>query len=238
MSISNESFGSLDNNDAEVARALNLLHMLPRFQGYDFNPQKVIKAVNYLHSIGYEKLLQILQFYCNSIELTAPNKILSVIRILFVFKSRCLPSILPLLQEPFPLVPFHIHRGIPFLLIKGDFFTGEPLSLEHIEAQVQEYELRSVPLTPDDNPLASVDELLKSKYLQKRISSEPWKQSMLRSQALNSVSNIYPLSEQDKNALLSPNTHDENWKNHRQTFNSLNAFWNLNTNEYERGEAR
>ncbi|HAZ43751.1 MAG TPA: hypothetical protein DDW76_27655 [Cyanobacteria bacterium UBA11369] len=230
---------SFDNSDAPVARAINLLQMLPKFDGYDFNPQRVIKVVNYLHLLGYEKSLKILRLYDNFLSTTDSNKLLSVVRILFVFKGRRLiPLILPVPERPFPLTPLHIHRGIPFLLIKGDFLFGEHLSLEHIEAQVQEYELRAAPLIPDDNPLASVDELLESKEMQPKINSDPWKPSMLRLQALNAVSNIYPISEQDKNALLSSSTHEENWKKHRQAFKLLNVFWNRATDEYERGEAR
>jgi len=240
MSISNESLDSFDNSDASVARAINLLHILSEFDGYDFNPQRLIQVVNYLHSLGYEKSFQILRLYNNNFcKPTYSNKLLSVVRLLFVFKGKPLNFFnwsVP--ENPFPLITLHIHRGIPFLLIKGNVLIGEHMSIEHIEAQVDEYELRAEPLIPDDNPLASIDELLESKEMQPKINSDFGQPSMLRLQALNAVSNIYPISEQDKNALLSSSTHEENWKKHRQAFELLNVFWNRVADEYERREVR
>lgn len=241
MSNSVQSASVYSNDDKEVALALKLLDALPSYNGYEFNPQAVIKAVNFLYNLGYEKSIQILQLYSNSLDLTRELELFAVIRILFVFK----PVEESLLFEftgdpnfkisewPFPLIPFHIHRGIPFLLVKGGFLFGEYTSLAHIEAQLHLFELRNAPLIPDNDPLASVDELLKSKEMQERIISDPGKTSMLRLQALNAVANIYPISEQDKDELLSSATHEESWQKHKEAFTALHVIWNIAKNEYE-----
>jgi len=51
-----------------------------------------------------------------------------------------------------------------------------------------------------------------------------------------SESVVYPISEQDKDELLSSTTHDKSWRRHRQAFEALYVVWNPVTNEYERGQ--
>jgi hypothetical protein len=131
------------------------------------------------------------------------------------------------------LLPFHIYKDIPFLLITGDFFFGEFTSWEHIEAHPESFEFRDVLLVPDNNPLECVDEFLQWEEMRKRVNLEPGKHHMLRLQDLRSVASVYSINDQDKEKLLSFKTHEECWKRHRQAFAALNVMWNQVSNNYE-----
>jgi hypothetical protein len=153
MSTPSQFIGSLENSAPEVALAITLLWDLPKYEGYYFNPQKIIKSVNYFQSIGVEKSVRILQIYREERKPEEPYEPLSLIRLLFENKEKPLPHFLADIIIPpkrFPLNPFHIHRGIPFLLMKGGFILGEPLSLEHIEARLSDVTVREIPLVPDE----------------------------------------------------------------------------------------
>lgn len=49
-------------------QGIELMRPIFGYPKYQFNPQAIIKAVNYLHHLGYEKSLQALQSYCEMIE--------------------------------------------------------------------------------------------------------------------------------------------------------------------------
>ncbi len=253
MSTPNQFICSGKNSDPEVAQGINLLWDLPKYEGGYFNPQKLIKAVNYFQSIGVEKSVRILQIYREERKPEEPYEPLSLIRLLFVFKEKSLPHFLADIIIPpkrFPLNPFHIHRGIPFLLIEGGFILGEPLSLEHIEARLSDVNVRETPLVPDDDPLDTVDELLASPLMREEIEREAWLESMLRLQALNAVSSVYQISDVDRKKLLSSmnrfsdlerlklfsasaTTDNLIWEKHREEFAELAVVWNQMTNDYE-----
>jgi hypothetical protein len=175
----------------ELAITINLLNPLSGFSepGYRFNPLFVIKAVNYLHSLGYDKSLHVLQLYCDLIEkiderlpnipvdyidfAREPDKIFIVARLLFVCKDKqillpklCLgqPNIEPKDPSFFPWFPLHLYQDIPFyLLMKGYTFFGVRQSPDmYLDWCVRECQIREDPLLPSNNPLDSVDKFLES----------------------------------------------------------------------------
>ncbi len=253
MSTPNQFDGSLEKSAPEVALGITLLRELPKYEGYYFNPQKIIKAVNYFQSLGVEKSVRILQIYREECQPEDPIEPLSLIRLLFVFKEKPLPPFLSdiiIPPNPFPLTPLHIHRGIPFLLIKGGFILGEPTSLEHVEAQMSDVEVRETPLVPDDDPLDTVDELLESALMREKMEREPSLENMLKLQALYAVSSVYQISELDREKLLSSRyrysdkerqqlfdasstTDNLIWQKHREGFAELAVVWNTIVNDYE-----
>lgn len=253
MSTPNQFDGSLENSAPEVALGITLLRELPKYEGYYFNPQKVIKAVNYFQSVGVEKSVLILQLYREERQPEEPKETLSLIRLLFENKEKPLPHFLAdiiIPPNPFPLNPFHIHRGIPFLFLEGDFISGEHRSLEHIEARLSDVTVRETPLIPDDDPLDTVDELLASPLMREKMEREPWLENMLRLQALNAVSSVYQISDVDREKLLSSRyrfsdlerlkhfsasatTDNLIWQKYREEFAKLTVVWNQITNDYE-----
>jgi hypothetical protein len=247
MSTSNQLIDSLNGNSPEITHAINLIRILPGFLGLRFNPRALIEAVNYLQGIGKDKSLKTLQNYCaiaqQAAEYNNPENVLLIARVLFVRKDgqEVLPRLLlgqPDLEEPedptiFPLFPLCIHRDIPFLLIGGYRIGGEGQPpIEYVEWCARDCEIRSAPLIPADDPLASVDEFLESE-IWKRLNPDDWQYRMLRLQALRSTSNMYPISEQDENDLLSANTTDESWLRYRRAFKALQGSWDPVANDYK-----
>lgn len=143
----------------DIANAINSIHPLSGFSGgHSFNPLALIKAVNYCHSLGYNKSLLVLQLYCHSIEqieerlpnilsdveldlaefVREPQKIFSVARLLFIRKDK--QNILPKLGlgqpdlQPkdlslFPWFPLHLYQDIPVcLLMRGYTLFGQAQS--------------------------------------------------------------------------------------------------------------
>ena len=294
----------LNNNDSEIIQAIALMRLISGCSGHKFNPQAIIKAVNYLHHLGYEKSLQALRSYCelidemenemekhfalqmenemenemenhfllqtenemenemeeemeNQMEEEADNfeivqqitngwdRILMTARLLFVRRDGQVvlprlrlgrPMMMEMPEDPeiFPLFPLHIHRGIPLLLVVGYMLFGEPESpSNYIEWCARECQLRAKPIIPDPNPLATVEEFLKSDRWQ-GLYPHSELDSILRSQALRAVSNIYPVSKEYQDELLASNPGEEIWSLHLSAFAELKAVWNPITNEYER----
>lgn len=236
-----------NNNGTWISHALNLMRVLPGFLGLSFNPKGLVKAVNYFHSIGYKKSLQALRDYCALAEQKAvennPENVFLVARILFVPKDvrEVMPRLLlgqPDLEEPkvptvLPLFPLCLYRDIPFLLIGGYRIGGEgrPPS-EYVEWCAHQSDIRSTPLFPNNDPLASVDEFLGSD-IWTGLNPENWHYSMLRLQALHAVSNVYPISQKDERDILSSTDAERNWYEHRRKFELLNVSWDIRKDEYK-----
>jgi hypothetical protein len=250
MSSSIRYFNPLDdekNKDTRTAHAIDLIRTLPGFLGLGFNPKTLVKGVNYLQGIDYDESIKALRNYCALAQQDAvennPENVRLVARILFVPKDlkEELPPLLlgqPDLEEPkdrtlLPLFPIVIHRDIPFLLISGYRAGGEARpSWEYVDWCIRHCEIRSTPLIPNNNPLASVDEFLES-GIWKELNPDYWHYFMLRLQALRAVSNVYPISKQDEREILSTVSAERIWNKHREKFESLNVLWNVVTNEYE-----
>ncbi len=237
--------------DPEAIQAISLIRALPGFSGLRFNPRNLIHAVNYLQRIGRDKSFKALRSYCAIAQQAAkdhnPENVILIARILFVRKDgqTGLPYLLigqPDLQEPedptlIPMFPLFIHRDIPFLLIGGYRMGGQGRPpIEYVEWCERNCEIRSTPLSPANDPLASVDEFLGSE-IWRTLNPDNWQSRMLRLQALRTVSNMYPIDKQDENDLISAGTADESWSRHQQAVKALHISWNPATNDYERGDA-
>lgn len=239
-------FNQFSENDLE-AKAIELLDELD-FNGYTFNPHRVIKAVNIFYSLGQEKSCQIFHNYfeLNSDKCFIDWIIAPVVQNLFIYNGKPNKDLLyRLIQDTSIKIPerhflqftFNTYKDIPFMLkTGGGFISGELPSWPSVEKQPYLYYFRESPMIPDDNPLICVDELLAMKDADKVISSRPWLPNLLKLQALNTVSNVYPISEQDQNVFLSSNNNEEAWIKHKQAFAALNIKWNPLTNEYDLGK--
>ncbi len=235
----------LDGNiDAEIMHAITLIRPLTGFLGLSFNPVILIKAVNYLHDIGFDKSLKALMTYCvlsrDGTEKN-PENIFLIARVLFIRKDG--QKILPRLSlgkpdiedtDPsvIPLFPLYIQRDIPFLLISGYMIGGEGQPPgEYLNWCSRECKIMPAQLVPDNNPLVVADEFLESD-LWRGLNPNRWHYWMLRLQALRAVSNVYPISKQEEAELLASATADKSWRRHMQTFESLNVTWNSKNNDF------
>jgi hypothetical protein len=248
MSNSNRSRGALAGNGSGSTPIIELIRLLPGFSGLRFNPRVLIAAVNHLQSVGREESLKTLRDYWTIARQTPehsnPDNILLIALILFVCPDEQKEDLHLLLGQPdleepedltlFPLFPLCIYQGIPFCLISGYRIGGETQPpIEYVESCSHHCELRSEPLIPINNPLASVDDFLASESW-RSLNPDSWHYRMLRLQALRTVSAIYPISEQDENDFISSPTADEIWMRHRRAFEILQSKWEPTLNDYRR----
>lgn len=233
--------------ESAIDNALVAMSVLPGFLGTKFNPRPLIIAVNELQKLPQEHAGRVLLSYSErawSEPDSIFDRVLLVARVLFTPKdgSPPVPSLnqgMPDLQEPedrtlIPLFPLHVYRGIPFLLVGGYLVGGEPESPAAYLAWCAEYcRVRSTPIIPDDDPLASVDEFLQSSAW-KELNPKPWHYGMLRHQALRLVANVYTVPKDAESDLLVSEDREEIWKQHRRAFAAENVRWSQEANDYLR----
>jgi hypothetical protein len=267
--IFRDLISSLNHNDTALVNALNLIDLIQGWSGKIFAPLPLIRAVNYLHQLGWDKSLQALCLYCDLIDqmeeqlttdvdirdfVEKPAKVLSGARLLFVSKKPQTilpeiwigrPNIMPKKQSLFPLFPLTLYQDIPFALASSYITLSTPdPPQEYLEWCSREGKLREKPLQPNNNPLNSVDEFLNSKFWHDLVNEETrfFRETefyrMLRMQALRTVSNIYPISEEDEYDFLwrcSDEKADRLWEQHKQAVDRLQIRWNPATNEFDCG---
>lgn len=235
---------SVSGTDAEVTRAIILLRTLSGFDGFNFNPQAVIKAVNYLHSLGFERSLKVLDFFsqaADNFEFYFPENVLLLSRILYNAKNQeeALPRLVlgtPDIKEPrdpgiFPIYPLYLQQDLPLLLVGGYISGGEaepPIKL--LDWYFLHGRLRPIPLQPQGNPLVSVDEFIESKW--RHLNSDLWHAGMLRLQALRAVTQFIHYSKDEERALLSASTSDSAWFELKRRVEGLIIAWDPETDEF------
>lgn len=159
-----------------------LVHESPKPSASDFDPVRLIRAVNGLHSLGMERALEVLTLYndvCSKVSLgiVEQQRIFYVVRLLFVRKDGD-PRMPPMRIGAFslnlsadsaswPLDPLVLVHDLPFEVSQFVILAGFPQPpVEHIEYCREHCELRERPLAPCKTPQTALQEL---------ISSEQWK---------------------------------------------------------------
>lgn len=253
---------SLENFEGYVFNPLALIKSVNYFQSLGYHESfQILQLYCYLLERIEEQMPNILSNIDMEIADFArePKKIFMLARLLFM--PNVGQNILPKLRlgqpdlEPkdmslFPWFPLHLYQDIPLcLLMKGYTLFGIPQSPSmYLDWCAKECQFREFPILPENNPLDSVDELLKS---------EVWKNlvvvggvegtsfvleadfsRMVRLQALRMVSNVYSLSKQDEmkfsgDHYCSEEEINEIWQKHKQAFAKLDIYWNSVINDYE-----
>jgi len=238
--IPHSTFG----DDSEISLTNAQLSVLSGFDGFKFNPQACIILVNFLHSLGFERSLEILGFFlqtADNFEFYNPENVLLVSRLLYTAKNQEEPIPRLILGTPdikklndpsiFPLFPLTLQHDLPLLLVGGYRAGGEAEPpTENLEWYALHGQLRATPLMPQYCPMDSVDEFIKTTW--RLLNSDPWHAGMIRLQALRSVSHIIPLSRIEEQALLSASTSESVWSEVKPRFEELNIRWDSKTNEY------
>ena len=229
--------------------ALVLIGSLTGFAGFSHDPLKLILAVNDLYSFGSESAFRTLQEYslrcAHNRELRLDNALLCA-RVLFVPKDSRMPlprlSLgVPDVPEPddpawFPLFPLCLWSDVPFLLTAGYRVGGEAESpLQYLDWLKRNGQLRTAPLRPDNDPLRVIDQMLASRSWQD-LQLEPWHDSMLRLQALRTVSHAYSTNLPEERPLQLNESSGESWDRHRKAFEARHIVWNAMSKQYEQAE--
>jgi hypothetical protein len=222
----------------QLPDARPILDEIGGFNGFRFNPTAVLRAHNRFQGQPRERSQQ--QLLTLAEDPRYSDNTLIVARVLYVSNAsqrypvlqHGRPDIEPPSLEAFPIFPLHITRDTPFLLIGGYILGGEPPPVrEYLLWCARECHVRPAQLTPEDDPLATVDSLLQSDEW-KRVTLQPAHVAMLRLQALRAVRRVYPLSAADEQALIA-SASDHGWGEHRRAFAALGAHWNPRLNDFE-----
>lgn len=257
------SFNDLEE-DKDLKYGIFLINNLSVFQGNNFNPLNLIKAVNYFYTLEADKVFQCLLVYSKLLEkiqreemidfniFKAVDKVMMLARILFVPKeNKKLPelrigcfNIEPKNKSLFPLFPLHIYKDIPLLLIHSRIMFGDLTSPEiYTELCMEHGKLRDSPLYPS-NPINTIDNWLKTDIFSNfslgawafKINQDHELRRTLYLQALRTISNVYPLNEDDEAKLRGYCSMEEArqiWQKHKQVLAQFKIVWNPIVNDFE-----
>jgi hypothetical protein len=232
-------------NGRELDRAIKLVTGLSGFDGFQFNPVNLVRAVNFFHGLGFKYSLELLQKLA---ELGAgsrfnPENILLVARALYLPERSQdpLPDLVlgkPDIDEPedssvWPIFPLYLVHDLPLLLVGGYLVGGEgPTSRGYLDWCAKHGCLRSHPLRPGDNPLAAVDRFLSSQIWQEHGGSS-YHNGMLRIQALRGLPKSIQANEEQMQALLSSSKPTDYWINLREREDRLRLYWDSGLLAYQ-----
>jgi len=192
--------------DSELYEAVAMIHRSPSAQrGLDFNPVRLIRAVNALQALGREKALKALRAYVRlSDDLPVADgfkyqvdeyRVLPVARVLFDGPPFVLGAgdIGPPAGREWPLFPIVLAQDIPFMLVSGYILAGKGQSAgEYLE--LLKGPLREAPLAPRATALEAADELTESdawKALRLGPGNEGRKKWQVRGQALGALGAVF-----------------------------------------------
>ncbi len=169
--------------DPKVDPILSSINQARYSSSHDYNPAKILIAVNALQPLGKEKALAALQSYLDSLDPDEPydhnatNHIFVILRVLFEpyehgkrfpppanFEWRVYGEEL---QQDWPLNPVEIVEGIPFKLFGGGMdYSGVPEHpSSHIEFARKHCVIRDTPLIPRISPIIAAEQLNESQKM-------------------------------------------------------------------------
>ena len=171
------------NADPKVDPILGSINQARYSSSHDYNPAKILMAVNALQPLGKEKALAALQSYMDSFDPDEPyddnatNHIFVILRLLFEpyehgkrfpppanFEWRVYGEEL---EQDWPLNPVEIVEGIPFKLFGGVMgYSGVPEHpSSHIEFARKHCVIRDAPLIPRISPIVAAEQLNESQKM-------------------------------------------------------------------------
>lgn len=164
--------------ERDLRRMLEALGQVPSYNagGNEFDPRKVIRAVNLLQPLGKDKALAIIDEYLRVTSFwhdSGREGVFVVLRTLFQVPDdpgymRHMVAGVPDLRPPsdhklLPRFPITIEEGIPFKLVNGYSIFGSPESPEwHTEYFREQGTLRKNALVPTDDPVRALTEFMTS----------------------------------------------------------------------------
>jgi hypothetical protein len=168
-----------------IGRTMQIINGAPSYDPKDFNPAKLVRAVNHLMPMGKKKAIQELREYLKiardsanetmrreeNIDTSDRTCVFLIVRLLFesAEPNEKPPAIMTVPFTPipddkdktyWPLYPIHMQDDVPFFLVYGGGLGGVPDQPErHIDWAEKHGRLRSKPLRPIDNPMLAAARL-------------------------------------------------------------------------------
>lgn len=230
------------------------IHTSPTWNGYTFDPGRLILAVNTLRSLNKAEVLSGFIEYRQLLSKLPGDRLMNTTRIFLLLRVLFEPDdstthfprinigstddTKELSPTTWPIYPLVLIKDVPLLIAPEFSLTGKAQDpLEHIEFVEKRCHLRKHPLAPPDNPLNLSDELIVSKRWRRPESWQSRDQALLRAQLLRLVRSVYVIpgvDEPDFFAHLQSGTmNEELWQGCMQIFANLKATWDPETNSYK-----
>lgn len=232
-------------DEEELRRILRVIDQAPKPDGREFNPRKLIAAINTLQPLGKEKALAALKEYLritDDIE-QGQNEFL-ILRTLFdVPDSGFMPRMIigmPVPDGPkdlkrIPRFPVAIVDDVPFMLVDRYAIAGMPQpSVEHLTYFSKYGRLRAKQLVPSNHLLDIYDKalIIANNDLSGNSRTE---RRMLAEQLLSLVDTVYrpPGVIRDQVRLvLSETDFQSQWNKRRDEVAKLDIRWSAKENKY------
>jgi len=226
--------------DPELFEAVAAIHRSPSAQrGLEFNPVRLIRAVNVLQALGKEKALKALWAYVHLAgELPVADgfkyqvdeyRVLPVARLLFNGPPFVLGAgdISPPEGKEWPLFPIVVVQDLPFMLVSGYILAGRGQSAdEYLRGTAGS--LREAPLAPRVTALEAADELTQSetwKALRLGPGNEGRKRWQLRAQALRALSPVFTRRPEETSNDCCVDPTEPQWRATLERAKSAGILW-------------
>jgi hypothetical protein len=168
-----------------VSRTMQIINGAPSYSQNDFNPAKLVRAVNHLMPMGKDKAIRELRAFlkiardstnetvrCDEdIDTSDGTCVFLIVRLLFepAEPNRELPHIATIPFTPivdskdknkWPLYPLYLQDDVPFFLVYGGASSGMPdLPDRHVDWAEKHGKIRRKLLRPLDNPMLAAARL-------------------------------------------------------------------------------
>jgi hypothetical protein len=169
-----------------IGKTMQIINGAPSYSQNDFNPAKLVRAVNHLMPMGKEKAIRELWEFLKvardtvnetvrhdeDIDTSDRTCVFLIVRLLFecAEPKDALPAIatIPFTPTPedkdrklWPLYPVHLQDDVPFFMVWGGALGGCPDQPErHIDWAEKHGRIRRKPLRPIDNPMEAASRLM------------------------------------------------------------------------------
>lgn len=220
-----------------------LLNAVVGFDGFRFEPDNLVRAVNFFHGRGKQQSLATLRSSGNNP--AKHEQVFLIARLLYepAESDRTLPHLdlgqpdLPGADDnrQFPVFPLHLVEDLPLLLVGGYLVGGESLPPSvYLDWCANYGRLRNKPLSPGDNPLASLDKFLFSATWQK-VDPGDFHTGMLRHQILRCLPKQFQPTEEEGQALLRAVEPTPFWLAKRMEEQHQNLVWDRDQASFQVG---
>ena len=200
-----------------IGETLQIINGVPSYDQNDFNPAKLVRAVNHLLPMGKEKAIRQLRAFLKiardstnetvrreeNIDTSDRTCVFLIVRLLFECAEPKgeLPDIATVPFTPYPdevwkklwpLHPLYLEDDLPFFLVNGGCMDEQPDRPErHVDWAEKHGKLRSKPLRPLDNPMAAANRLVTLPQTKLLYKDQDFKDLLYR-QAWNIIEDVDP----------------------------------------------
>jgi hypothetical protein len=240
-----------------IAETMQIINGAPSYVQNDFNPAKLVRAVNHLVPMGKEKAIRQLRAflriardstnetvrYDENIDTSDRTCVFLIVRLLFECAEPTgkLPDIMtvPFVPSPadedrkyWPLHPVFLQDDVPFFLVNGGMGGGMPDQPErHVDWAKKYGRIRSRPLRPLDNPMLAAERLVALPQTKRLYKDQDFKDLLYR-QAWNIIEDVDPKIPKPK-PIPPANIFDEpDWDARMKAASRFEIHWNEAAQKY------